>query len=263
MQTTTPPGLEIVGASNFRSLGGLPAEGGRRIRPHMLMRADRLSGLTADDWHALGRAGLTTICDLRSDEERAEHPNVPPPQLSLRELQFGIRNDLRADPALARLIVSDPTARGTERVMIEIYRRLPGYMGSTLSAIVDRLLEGGAPLLVHCSAGKDRTGFVIAMLLRALEVPEPIIRADYLASRGWPGAESHRASLEERLRPVVRPDELRAAVDAVLDVRDVYLDSALEALQTEYGSIPRYLEAAAGLGPERMERLRERLLVEV
>jgi protein tyrosine/serine phosphatase len=65
------------------------------------------------------------------------------------------------------------------------------------------------------------------------------------------------------LRPVVAPEELRAAVDAVLDVRDVYLDAALQALHAEYGSIPRYFETAAGLGPERVERLRERLLFEV
>ena len=260
MQPRTQHGLEIVGATNFRSLGGLPAAGGRRIRPHALMRADRLSGLSEDDWGALGRAGLTTICDLRSEEERGEHPNNPPPHLGVRELRFGIRNDLRADPALARLIASDPTARGSERVMIEIYRRLPGYMGPTLSAIVDRLLEGGAPLLVHCSAGKDRTGFVIAMLLRALDVPEPLIRADYLASRHWPGAESHRASLEERLRPVVVPEELRAAVDAVLDVRDVYLDAALQALEDEFGTTRRYLEAAAGVDEGRIELLRKTLL---
>jgi len=260
MQTRIQHRLEIVGATNFRSLGGLPAAGGRRIRPHALMRADRLSGLSAEDWHTLAQVGLTTICDLRSEEERGEHPNNPPPHLGVRELRFGIRNDLRADPALARLIASDPTARGSERVMIEIYRRLPGYMGPTLSAIVDRLLDGGAPLLVHCSAGKDRTGFVIAMLLRALDVPEPLIRADYLASRHWPGAESHRASLEERLRPVVAPEELRAAVDAVLDVRDAYLDAALAVVQDKFGSIGRYLEAAAGLSGHRVERLREKLL---
>ena len=72
--------------------------------------------------------------------------------------------------------------------MIEIYRRFPSYMGTTLTAVVERLLAGGAPMLVHCSAGKDRTGFVIAMLLHALDVPEPLIREDYLASRHWPGA---------------------------------------------------------------------------
>ena len=253
-------GLRLAGATNFRSLAGLPGAGGRRIRPHVLMRADRLTGLTADDWHALASTGIATICDLRSDSERAEHPNRVPPQLALRELHCDIRNDLRADPALARLLVDDPTARGAERVMIEIYSRFPSYMGTTLTAVVDRLLAGGAPMLVHCSAGKDRTGFVIAMLLHALDVPEPLIREDYLASRHWPGSIHHRASLEARLGRFMPASELAAAVDTVIDVREVYLDAALGAAVAEFGSISRYLEVAAGLDAARRDRLREALL---
>jgi protein-tyrosine phosphatase len=252
--------IRLRGATNFRSLGGLPAAGGRRIRPHVLMRADRLSGLSGDDWAVLAQTRLTTICDLRSDAERSEHPTAVPAHLEVRELHCDVRNDLRADPTLAQLLVTEPTARGAERVMVEIYRRFPRYMGGTLSTIVDRLLEGGAPLLVHCSAGKDRTGFVVAMLLHALEVPEALIREDYLASRTWPGADSHRASLEERLGVIVPPGELRAAVDAVLDVREAYLDAALEATDAEFGSIQRYLESAAGLDAPRRDLLRARLL---
>jgi protein-tyrosine phosphatase len=261
MLDPTRPTIALAGATNFRSLAGLPAAGGRRIRPHALMRADRLAALTDDDWRALAGTGIATVCDLRSDSERAEHPNRVPPQLALRELHCDIRNDLRADPALARLLVDDPTARGAERVMIEIYRRFPAYMGGTLATLVDRLLTGGAPLLVHCSAGKDRTGFVIAMLLHALEVPDELIRKDYLASRAWPGADSHRASLEARLGAIIPPHELPAAVDTVLDVRDVYLDAAMETLRVEFGSVLRYLEAAAGVDARRIDRLRSELLL--
>jgi protein-tyrosine phosphatase len=261
MPDTTQVSLDIAGATNFRSLGGLPAAGGRRIRPHALMRADRLIGLDDRDWGALARAGLATICDLRSEAERAEYPNRPPPGLDLHELNCEVDNDLRADPSLGRLMLEDSTARGAERVMIEIYRRFPGYMGTTLTRVVDRLLAGGAPMLVHCSAGKDRTGFVIAMLLHALEVPEPLIRADYLASRHWPGAVHHRASLAARLGRFLPAAELEAAVDTVIDVREVYLDAALEAIRAGFGSVPRYLEQVAALDAVRLERLRSALLV--
>jgi protein-tyrosine phosphatase len=252
--------LQFAGVTNFRSLGGLPTGDGRRLRSHALMRADRLVGLDERDWQALARTGLATICELRSDAERAEHPNAVPFTLRVHELNCRVNNDLRADPSLARLMAEDPSARGAERVMIEIYRRFPSYMGATLTAVVERLLEGGAPMLVHCSAGKDRTGFVIAMLLHALDVPEPLIREDYLASRHWPGAIHHRASLAERLGRFMPASELAAAVDTVIDVREVYLDAALGAAVTEFGSINRYLELAAGLDATRRELLREALL---
>jgi protein-tyrosine phosphatase len=260
MPDTDPISLDIAGATNFRSLGGLPAAGGRRIRPYALMRADRLIGLDERDWNALARAGLATICDLRSEAERAEHPNRLPSGLEVHELNCRVNNDLRADPSLGRLMLDDPSARGAERVMIEIYRRFPGYMGTTLTRVVERLLAGGAPMLVHCSAGKDRTGFVVAMLLHALEVPEPLIREDYLASKRWPGAVHHRASLAARLGRFMPAAELEAAVDTVIDVREVYLDAALEALRSEYGTVSRYLERAAGLDAARLEALRDRLL---
>lgn len=260
MQDRHENALRLAGATNFRSLGGLPAAEGRHIRPHALMRADRLSALSEADWQTLAGTGILTICDLRSAAERDEHPNAIPDHLSIREIQCDISNDLRADPGLARLLATDPSARGAERVMIEIYRRFPRYMGGTLRAIVDRLLDGGAPLLVHCSAGKDRTGFVVAMLLHTLEVPEELIRADYLASRSWPGADSHRASLEARLGGYIPATELRAAVDTVLDVRDHYLDAALAAVALEFGSIRRYLASAAGLDTARLDLLRTRLL---
>jgi len=254
------PGPLVRGATNFRSLGGLPAAGGRRIRPHVLMRADRLIGLSDRDWDALALVGLATVCDLRSEAERAEHPNAIPTGLGVQALNCEVNNDLRADPSLGRLMLADPSARGAERVMVEIYRRFPGYMGTTLTRVVERLLSGGAPMLVHCSAGKDRTGFVVAMLLHALEVPEELIREDYLASRNWPGAVHHRASLAARLGRFMPPSEIEAAVDTVIDVRDVYLDAALEALRAQYGTVERYLEAAAGLDAARRERLQVTLL---
>jgi protein-tyrosine phosphatase len=98
------------------------------------------------------------------------------------------------------------------------------------------------------------------MLLHALGVPETLIREDYLASRRWPGAVTHRASLESRLGTFIAANELRAAVDAVLDVREAYLDAALAAAVDEYGSVDRYLEAGAGLTDTRRGQLRDLLL---
>ena len=252
--------IRLEGATNFRSLGGLPAARGRRVRPFALMRADRLRGLTPDDWSRLAQAGLTTICDLRSRGEREAHPNAVPARAGLREVHCEIRNDLRGDPTLALLLQDDPTSAGAERLMQEIYRRFPASMGGTLRTLTDLLLDGGAPLLVHCSAGKDRTGFSIAMLLHALEVPAARIWDDYLASSGWPGAAAHRASLGSLLANFVPATALEGVLDAVLDVRASYLQTALEAIAAGYGTVDRYLSAEAGLDPDRRARLQDMLL---
>jgi len=252
--------LTIAGASNFRSLGGLPAAGGRRIRPHALMRAERLSGLSAEDWGQLAAAGLVTVCDLRSETERAEHPNAIPERLGIREVHCEVLNDVRSDMSIVRLLVDDPTPRGAERLMIELYRRLPGHMAATMRTLVELLIDDRAPLLIHCSAGKDRTGFAIAMLLRSLEVPDELIVEDYLESRAWPGREGHRASLSRRLGIVVPESNIHDVVSTVLDVREAYLAAALEAMAQEYGSVDRYLESEAGLDAANRESLRARLL---
>lgn len=260
MRETDRDALAFDGATNFRSLGGLPGADGRRIRPHALMRADRLCGLNDREWQQLAATGLATICDLRSDVERREHPNAVPATLLVREIRCDVRNDLRADPALAQLLARDPTARGAERLMIEIYRRFPRHMGTTLRSLVELLLEGGAPMLIHCTAGKDRTGFVVAMLLHALEVPADSIRDDYLASSRWPGGTRHRSPLAAQLRAYVPPEAMDGVIDAVIGVREAYLDAALEALIADFGSIDAYLDAAAGLDAARRESLCMRLL---
>jgi protein-tyrosine phosphatase len=253
--------LKIAGAGNFRSLGGLATRDGRRIRGHFLMRSDRLARLTAEDWQQLTAAGLSTICDLRTVEECSQNPNSVPAGLGVIQLACEVRNDLRGDHALLKIIEEDPSDAGGERLMIEIYRRLPGKMAQSLRRIADRLLEGGAPLLIHCTAGKDRTGFAVALLLHALGVAPDEIERDYLASRAWTHAPLHRGALAKRLGPMVPPTSLHEVIDPLLDVRSVYLQSSFRAVTEEFGSTERYLETACGLDASKLERFRELALI--
>jgi protein-tyrosine phosphatase len=255
------PAPRITGAGNFRSLGGLATRDGRRIRGHYLMRSDRLGRLTPEDWQQLAGTGLVTICDLRSNEECSQNPNSVPSGLGVTELACEVRNELRGDKALLNLLVEDPSDAGGERLMIEIYRRLPRQMAGSLRRITDRLLEGGAPLLIHCTAGKDRTGFAVAMLLHTLGVSPDEIERDYLASRAWTLAPVHRAALARSLGPMVPTSALDSVIDPLLDVREVYLRASLATIADEFGSTERYLAAAVGLDSAKVARLRELALI--
>jgi protein-tyrosine phosphatase len=256
----TPPVI-ISGAGNFRSLGGLPTHDGRRIREHFLMRSDRLSHLTREGWEQLAATGLTTVCDLRSREECAQHPNSVPALLGIDEVACEIHNDLRGDRSLLDLLIAQPTAAGAETMMVEVYRRLPQQVAPVLGRIGERLLNGGAPLLIHCTAGKDRTGVVVALLLQALGVSPEEIERDYLASSTWLHKGIHRESLARGLAATLPADAIEAVVDPLLDVRAVYLRTAFETIAKDFGSPEKYLEIAAGFDPTKRERLRDLALI--
>ncbi len=250
----------LEGVSNFRSLAGIAARDGRVVRPHLLLRSERLNALTPADWNALDGLGVGTIVDLRSERERQEHPNGTPATFRERELTASIDNDLRGDPALMGVFRADPTPRGAEALMAEIYRRFHRHFSPRLPGLFARLLSTDGATLIHCTAGKDRTGFVYALILTALDVPREAIVADYLRSGQWPGAVQHRETLARRMQRHGAGAELDAIVDVVLGVRESWLDLAFAEVEREYGSVAAYLEREAGLDAVRRMQLRARLL---
>jgi protein-tyrosine phosphatase len=253
--------INIQGATNFRSLGGLPTRDGRSIRPHAIMRADRLSGLTDADWRELQAVGLGTICDLRSEKERKLHPNDVARQLQVTEVSLAVDNDLRANSDFMTWMAEDPTARGAERVMIGIYRRFPLMMAGKIRAVIDLLVANRAPLLIHCTAGKDRTGFMISILLAAIGVDQQLVHDDYLISQQWPGKLSHRPSLAHRLRKVVPSPAMDEVIDVVLDARLSFLNAAWEVIDSQFGSVHHYLRQAVGIDAAKLKELCDSLLI--
>jgi protein-tyrosine phosphatase len=254
-------GVTLVGASNFRNLGGMRSVDGTRIRSNALMRSERLHRLTPEDWEHLRSLGVAVICDLRSDDERDRHPNKMPATVTARVLSLPVPNDVRGDPTFLDKLAKQPDAAGAERLMEGVYRRLPNHALVPLRSLFSVLIDGGMPLLVHCTAGKDRTGFAVAILLHALGIPSTEIYQDYLASSHWPGAAHHRPSMSRWLAPVVSHAQMSAVLDALLTVRSSYLEVAFGTIEADFGSLGDYLKAC-GLNDSRLRQLREQLTVQ-
>ena len=254
------PPILVTGATNFRELRDMRALDGRSVRPGALLRSDRLCELSARDWRILGELPLVTICDLRSAAERRRHPNTVPATLRVCSLEFETDHDLGVNRSLIELLSRDPTPAGAVRVMVGLYRRFPTEMAPALRAIVACLIAGGSPMLIHCTAGKDRTGFVVGALLRALEIAPAAVEADYLMSRGWSGARRYRAALWRRLAPDIPAAQLQPILDAVLDVRRAYLRAAFSIISAQFGSFGRYLQTGVGISGADVAQLREVML---
>ena len=134
---------------------------------------------------------------------------------------------------------------------------MPAAAAPHLASQIDALLAADGAVLIHCTAGKDRTGFVSALLLAILGVARSEIMADYLASRGRRTdrvVEATRRLMQAQVGAVSLD-----ALEALLDVDEAYLDTSFDTISADYGDLAGYLKAA-GVGPDRIATLRTRLL---
>ncbi|TDC36338.1 tyrosine-protein phosphatase [Micromonospora sp. 15K316] len=258
---------ELVGAPNARDLGGLIGAGGRRVRAGRLIRTPALGRLTDDDLSVFGKLAPACVVDLRDHSEVAVAPAdrlvgeprlVPLPVYDPEHPVFTyvsavlLGHDLSSYAELAR--------QGTPAAMAAIYRWFVTGVSARAGfgeAVRLAARAENLPLVYHCSAGKDRTGWLTVILLTALGVDEEAIRAEYL--RNNPLTESLRAVLVEAMRR--RQPELDVeAVLPVLEVRPEYLDAGYDEVRRVHGSFDGYLRDGLGLTDEVVEALRTHLL---
>jgi|UPI0004827D4E protein-tyrosine phosphatase len=256
-------GLLLDGIPNFRDVGGCRSRDGRRLRRGRIFRAPLMNHLAAQDLQRLQAAGLGMVCDLRGVDERARAPQAWLQGLDLHDAHVDVNNHhLRAaTEAIVELIVAEPDAAKMLALMQHNYRRMPEAFHGRCGAVVDYLLSGPPrPLMIHCAAGKDRTGFLVAMLLLALDVEEPAIYDDYLLSSSAASVaamwEHGKTLLSKALNR--EPDPL--LIRLVCGVQREYLAAAIDQLCVDYGSVDVYLEQAFGLTAERRRLLQQRLL---
>ncbi len=240
--------VSLEGCSNFRDLGGYRAADGRRVRHGLVFRSAHLGGLTDADRSTLAGLGVRTIVDLRGVNEAAETPHALG-GLEARILAAAI------EPRVGeRIRVALADGRATPEViagfMTEHYRDYPGRAVAAFRTLFAALSDGThRPLVFHCTAGKDRTGFAAALLLSVLGVPWPTVIEDYLHTNlVWTGHEGHFTELDPSMRA------------ALIEARADYLEAAFAALREDHGEVDAFLASALGLDDATRARLRDDLL---
>jgi protein tyrosine/serine phosphatase len=238
-----PAWIELTGAHNVRDLSGLPA-GARQVRAGILTRSDHLDDVTPEDLVVLRDVvGLRAVIDLRTPAEAA----TPAPWLE----DFGVAH-LHL-PLIDLTGTTDPRQLRAEfgADQAAVYRRMLTIAAPEIARILRFLLEPGhAPAVIHCAAGKDRTGITVAVLLAVAGVDEPAIVADYLAT----------GERLDRVREALQ----RRAFYRDMDISDSSAMTAapilgvLDALR-ELGGAAEYLRAQ-GLSEQDLDQWRIRLL---
>jgi protein-tyrosine phosphatase len=237
--------LSLQGASNFRDLGGYPTADGRTTRWRQIFRSNHLGQLTAKDMAIVRALGVRSAFDFRGVEERAAGVCVVN-EITVHSLPIepAVVASLRAE--LAKGALTAPVAL---ELMRESYRNYVRHNTHSFRTLFGHLLEDRAPLVIHCTAGKDRTGFASALILHALGVAEEVIADDYLLTN------------RHYKRDVSSVSDLPADVlDAIGKVEASYLDAAFDVVGRDYGDVETYLRDGLKLGAAERTALQERYL---
>jgi protein-tyrosine phosphatase len=241
--------LGFAGAVNFRDIGGYPAGDGRRLRWETIFRSDNLSRLTEDDLERFRAFGIRTLIDFRVPFERTHSPNRLPPDAPVRVVELGFA-------PTGGIEMLKGIAAGTldaENVRVNVIRQYRSfvtdgneYYRQAMRVVLD---AENLPLLIHCTSGKDRTGFAIAILLAAVGTPRETIVRDFVLTN------EYRRDLSALFSGATRA----GVPEMLMSARAEYIEAAFAQIDESYGDVETYLERALGVDAAARRQLVETL----
>jgi protein-tyrosine phosphatase len=237
--------FNLQGASNFRDLGGYPTHDGRTVRWRQIFRSNHLGHLTAGDIEIVRALKVRSAFDFRGLEERAG---------AICGLQEITVHSLPIEPTVVaalrdKLSAGSLSASDAREIMRESYRNYVRLNTHSFRALFAHLLGDHAPLVIHCTAGKDRTGFACALVLHALGVPDEMIGEDYLLT--------NRFYRRDPMSATDLPDDVRQAIGSV---EASFLAAGFDVIRADYGDLESYFAEGLGIGERERSALKARYL---
>lgn len=247
------PAAALACAPNFRAVSGQRTGSGATIRPGRLFRSDAIHAPAEADRAALAGHDLRLVYDLRSRTEREARPTNFWPELGARVRAVDLLEHVEGAASPWAVLADRPDSAGADAAMRAVYDRFPAALHGQFAEIVEGILSSGGATLVHCTAGKDRTGFLVAMLLATIGVEREAIIGDYLASQGRASMAAREATahlVAERLGRAL-PE---AALDRLMSVQPTWLAASFAQIDDAFGGLSGYM-ATAGITPNLARRL--------
>lgn len=261
---TSETTFAIPSLVNLRDIGGPPSSFGGTVRTGVLYRSTALAQPTDTDLETLAALRIRTVFDLRTRAEQQQRPDRVPDGARyvgldvLADRESGsvaaALPDMVSNPALVAEALGDGRAAQYLQNSYREFVTLPNAVAS-YATLARTLAAADTPSLVHCSAGKDRTGWAAASMLMFAGAGEDAVFADYLRTNDdlLPYFDDFFA----RFAAVGGDPEL---MKPLLGVRREYLEVAVDEVLTRYGTIERYFADGLGLDDDTLQALRDRLV---
>ncbi|MEM6633432.1 MAG: tyrosine-protein phosphatase [Bacteroidota bacterium] len=228
-------------ALNFRDLGGIKTQEGKRVKWGLFFRSGKLDGLNAADQNFLKQLGISHVVDFRSDGEVEEAPDQLPPEISYQRVIIGLGQTMDRKKLMDSLKTLNPAQ--SANLLVEANKLFAGASSGDYQPFVELIDSGsGLPIVFHCTAGKDRTGFGAALILLALGVDRETIMNDFLMSNYY---RVGHGNFRMNFTWVVGLK--REVIEPLMEVRPEYLQAAFATIDSLYGGTDAFLEEVYGL----------------
>ena len=250
------------GIHNFRDYGGYATGAGGRLKSGVLFRSGQHVGATAEDLAAIAALDLQSVIDLRGNSERRSYPCARPEGFGAHVYFFDGETAGRGGAPHVEAARMIETSADAHRAMVDLYAFMPfrpnliAVMRMYFDALADR--EGTS--LLHCLAGKDRTGLGAALFHSLMGVHHDDLMADYLLTNTAGNSEARIAAGAASIRASRGPQISDAAVRTLMAVDEAFLAAALSAIVAEHGSVEAYARDVLGVTPARRAQIAGRII---
>lgn len=248
---------------NFRDFGGYPAQGGAAIKQGLLFRSGSLAQASPADLRTLAALDIRTLCDLRAPRERRDEPDRLPPGNRLRVVHLPVLPHNQSDSSYARqafsFLFGKMRRQDFSEFACQFYREYVSRFTAEFAALLHLAADSdNLPMLIHCTAGKDRTGFACSLIQSALGTPANLVMQEYLLSNQY--LLDFRLEMLRKLRAFAILGATSRRFQPLFEVRGEYLSAAYEQAARQYGTLAAYLQDGLGISPTEQGQLRATLL---
>lgn len=245
---------------NFRDYGDYASRHGGRVANGRLFRSAHHAMATETDLASMGALGLGVLVDLRRPQERETLPSRRHSNFAARVIQCDVGEHAEA-PHLAFLRKTDLSTDSVRDFYLDYYDHAPfeARHRTLFAQYFEALAESGGPVLIHCTAGKDRTGLLAALTHHVLGVDESDMLTDYLLTNEATRMEERLEGIMQHLAEATGKTPSETAARAFLGVDEAFLAAGLGAMRREHGTLDGYLDAI-GVDEAQRDKVRRHLL---